>query len=280
MAPRVQLIRVTYDEVVLEKPDTWQTASKVVVVKGNDAGASTHESYPLLQSMVGKINGHGAPVDNFVLVRYGDSPSTDMALLLQVRPFVVRLFRVSDIQTGPIVVLGEEGKLNFEIRRFRQAEQNGRQLSEEEPKQEDKEEESDEEKPEKEIVGYWEDGLAIYADGTREEKKEVILEPDHPESEEETEEDHRQLTEQDEEGLWDEKFGSHHDSKPFGPTSLGWDVSFPFSRHVYGIPEHAASAVLQTTRGHDAHFKEPYRLYNLDVFGEYGSIDNQSWAAC
>ena len=265
--------RVTYDEVVLEKPETWQTASSVALLKGNDADASTHASYPLLQSIVAKLS--GASVDNFVLVRYGDDASSEMALLLQMRPFIVRLYRVADIEAGPIVLLGDEGKLNFEIRRFRNADQPGRQLSEEETKEEDgdnEEKQEEEGKPEKEIVGYWEDGLAIYADGTREEKKPVILEPDDldtdEQQEEEDEEDHRKLSEKDEEGLWDEKFGSHHDSKPFGPTSLGWDVSFPFSRHVYGIPEHAASAVLQTTRGHDSHFKEPYRLYNLDVFGE------------
>ena len=177
--------RVTYDEVVLEHPSAWQKASRVDLLKGNDKDAVQHPSYPLLQTIVSKLPSGTAGLDNFVLVRYGDSTRHEMALVLQLRPFIVRLYRVSEISSGPLVVLGDEGKLNFEIRRFREAEQ--RKLSEnEQPKP------SEEGKPEKEIVGYWEDGLAIYADGTREEKKEVILEPDDPDSDEkEDQQNHR-----------------------------------------------------------------------------------------
>lgn len=39
------------------------------------------------------------------------------------------------------------------------------------------------------------------------------------------------------------------------------DFSFPGSEHAYGIPEHADSLALQSTKSTD-----PYRLYNLDVF--------------
>ncbi|KAI9204856.1 glycosyl hydrolases family 31-domain-containing protein [Polychytrium aggregatum] len=63
---------------------------------------------------------------------------------------------------------------------------------------------------------------------------------------------------------WAEQFGSHHDSKPHGPTSIGLDISFPGSKHVYGIPEHATSFALKPTRGEIS--GEPYRLYNFDVF--------------
>ncbi|KYQ91049.1 alpha-glucosidase II [Tieghemostelium lacteum] len=63
------------------------------------------------------------------------------------------------------------------------------------------------------------------------------------------------------EGLWEEKFHSHHDSKPNGPTSIGMDFKFVGSQFVYGIPEHASTMALKNTKG-----EHPYRLYNLDVF--------------
>ena len=149
--------------------------------------------------------------------------------------------------------------MHFEVRREKQE----AETIQEEKEEKDKEQETQEEKPDaehkpekKEIVGYWEDGLAICSDGTREERKE---------------EDHRQLTEEeltklDREGLWEESFNSHTDSKPYGPMSVGMDVAFPQSKHLYGIPEHASSAVLQSTYGEGAHYQDPYRLYNLDVF--------------
>ncbi|XP_014235159.1 neutral alpha-glucosidase AB isoform X1 [Trichogramma pretiosum] len=62
-------------------------------------------------------------------------------------------------------------------------------------------------------------------------------------------------------GAWEENFKSHQDSKPFGPEAVAMDFSFPGAEHVYGIPEHADSLALKSTKG-----SEPYRLYNLDVF--------------
>uniref|UniRef100_A0A915IZA1 Glucosidase II subunit alpha n=1 Tax=Romanomermis culicivorax TaxID=13658 RepID=A0A915IZA1_ROMCU len=64
-----------------------------------------------------------------------------------------------------------------------------------------------------------------------------------------------------EEGMWDEHYKSHFDSKPFGASSVGVDISFIGFKHVYGIPEHADSFALKSTT-----HTEPYRLYNLDVF--------------
>jgi len=72
---------------------------------------------------------------------------------------------------------------------------------------------------------------------------------------------------EEEKDLWDENFKEHHDSKPYGPSSIGVDVSFIGFENVYGIPEHADSLSLKHTTGGD-----PYRLYNLDVF-EY-ELDN------
>ena len=56
----------------------------------------------------------------------------------------------------------------------------------------------------KKIVGYWEDGLAIYEDGSREVKvkDETSEEPAKGDGEED--------------GFWEESFGGHTDSKPLG----------------------------------------------------------------
>lgn len=53
--------------------------------------------------------------------------------------------------------------------------------------------------------------------------------------------------EEDNNGLWEETFKSHTDSKPLGPASVGADISFVNSKHVYGIPEHADSFSLKET---------------------------------
>ena len=60
---------------------------------------------------------------------------------------------------------------------------------------------------------------------------------------------------------FEEQFRGHKDTKPFGPSSLTFDLGFEGFNHVYGIPEHATPLSLQDTTG-----GEPYRLYNLDVF--------------
>ena len=71
----------------------------------------------------------------------------------------------------------------------------------------------------------------------------------------------------DEAGMWEESFGSHTDTKRFGPSSVAADVSFPGAAHVYGIPEHASTFSLRSTHGAKAgDYSEPYRLFNLDVF--------------
>jgi alpha 1,3-glucosidase len=78
-------------------------------------------------------------------------------------------------------------------------------------------------------------------------------------------------------GEWEEDFKGSKDTKPFGipllssysisgPASIGIDISFPGSRNLYGIPQHASSFRLHPTRGDGAKYSEPYRLYNADVF--------------
>lgn len=80
---------------------------------------------------------------------------------------------------------------------------------------------------------------------------------------------------------WEERFRSHTDTRPHGPQSISFDVSFYDADFVYGIPEHASTSLaLQYTRGPGVDHSEPYRLFNLDVFeylhespfGLYGSI--------
>ncbi|KAI8912480.1 glycosyl hydrolases family 31-domain-containing protein [Gorgonomyces haynaldii] len=79
---------------------------------------------------------------------------------------------------------------------------------------------------------------------------------------------------------WEESFNGNTDSKPKGPASIGLDITFPGSSNVYGLPEHATGYSLKSTRGPDAQYNAPYRLYNLDVFEHdndnpmalYGSI--------
>jgi alpha 1,3-glucosidase len=79
---------------------------------------------------------------------------------------------------------------------------------------------------------------------------------------------------------WEERFRTHTDTRPYGPQSISFDVSFYSADFVYGIPEHASSHALKPTRGPGVEDSEPYRLFNLDVFeyihdspfGIYGSI--------
>ncbi|KAG9129311.1 hypothetical protein Leryth_015693 [Lithospermum erythrorhizon] len=86
--------------------------------------------------------------------------------------------------------------------------------------------------------------------------------------------------EKEEEEKWGEHFRSHFDSRPYGPQSISFDVSFYGADFVYGIPEHATTLALKPTRGPGIEHSEPYRLFNLDVFeylhespfGLYGSI--------
>ena len=57
------------------------------------------------------------------------------------------------------------------------------------------------------------------------------------------------------------KFGSFTDPMKYGSSSVGVDVAFPRATHAYGLPERTVAHSLPPTLG-----KEPYRLFNLDVF--------------
>ena len=70
------------------------------------------------------------------------------------------------------------------------------------------------------------------------------------------------------EDLWEEKFNGFTDQKKKGPSSVAMDFTFHESTHLYGLSEHADALPLKNTVS-----KEPYRLFNLDVF-EY-EIDSR-----
>ena len=240
--------RVTYDELVLME---LEAAAHAQWIRSDSEDG---------KAILSKVVPEGQDVDNFTALQYGDAKDQHgMLLVVRLDPFAVFFYREQDLAAGPIVTLNTKDMMHFEVRRGKEDHEGKPQ---ETPVQEDGDTEGEQEdKPEKEIVGYWEDGLAIYADGTREEKRD--------DSEDENTAEHRRLSTEsdlDREGMWEEKFGSHHDSKPHGPMSVGMDVTFPNSKHIFGIPEHASSTILQATQGDGAHYKEPYRLYNLDVF--------------
>lgn len=58
----------------------------------------------------------------------------------------------------------------------------------------------------------------------------------------------KEETGEDESTWWEETFGGNTDSKPRGPEAIALDISFPGYAHVFGIPEHATSLSLKTTR--------------------------------
>lgn len=62
---------------------------------------------------------------------------------------------------------------------------------------------------------------------------------------------------------YSETFSTFVDQRPYGPMSVGIDIHFPTSDHVYGIPEHADSFSLKDT---GPNIGDPYRLYNVDIF--------------
>jgi hypothetical protein len=246
--------RITYDELVLSF-ENMEPAEHAKWIRPGEA---------YLVDLLGSQE----EANRYMGLRYGDHSTkkekNGMFLLLRLDSFAAYLYREEDLKQGPVIAMGDKEMTHFEIRR-------NKENSNSSPDDPTSNSDIDDEKlddmvvdekdrkvePQKEIVGYWEDGLAIYADGTREEHNEKNQASNH-----------RQLREVglDREGLWEEKFGSHIDTKPRGPMSVGSDISFPASKFLYGLPEHASSTALKRTTGENAEYKHPYRLYNLDVF--------------
>ncbi|TYZ62954.1 hypothetical protein PybrP1_008092 [[Pythium] brassicae (nom. inval.)] len=129
----------------------------------------------------------------------------------------------------------------------------------------------------KTIVDYGEDGLAIYADGSVQQREADDATPAPSVASTLSGEG------------WEETFGGHTDKTKFGPSSVGMDITFhggegdaAQQRGLYGIPEHASDFLLKDTlaaadAASDSErepgttptptvLADPYRLYNLDVF--------------
>ena len=239
------------------------------VLKAIEASSAREETKSEISSLISRarqsVVSATVDTDNFFVLTYG--AENEWKLLIQMYPFSVYFFRNS--QGPPAIVAGSSDLTHFEVRRDKDCGSNNVVANKEKRKLTEKEEEVDRHGG-KEIVGYWEDGLAIYADGTREEKQEEGEVEDEDEEVDRGEGKERRLDEEayDTKDMWEEKFSSHTDSKPHGPMSVGMEIAFPQSSHLFGLPEHASSAQLKTTAGSDGHhyYKEPYRLYNLDVF--------------
>jgi len=87
------------------------------------------------------------------------------------------------------------------------------------------------------------------------------------EEEKQKQEEIKNLIEDVQKDMWEESFKSNTDSKPYGPESIGFDITFTGFKNVYGIPQHTGPLNLKTTRNNNGNgYSEPYRLYNLDVF--------------
>ncbi len=107
----------------------------------------------------------------------------------------------------------------------------------------------------KTIVDFGEDGLAVYSDGTKQKRADDAAADAGAVAAAAKADD-----------LWEEQFGAHRDSKPFGPASVGMDITYEGAAHVYGLAEHAAPLNLPSTTGPGAKYADPYRMYTLDVY--------------
>ena len=192
--------RVTYDDLVLHT-DTLQAAEHALWIPPSTDNVKLAKFLPSKDQ----------DLDKYMALEYGDDQDEPgMMLLIRLEPFALFLYRQDDsADTGPILTVGNEDRFHFEIRRHK--DDSGKEEEEKPVVKEETEAKKEDGKPEKEIVGYWEDGLAIYSDGTREEKK--VDEEDEEDDDQEA--DHRKLSqlELDQEGMWEEKFQDHHDSK-------------------------------------------------------------------
>ncbi|WVR05419.1 hypothetical protein IAU60_002434 [Kwoniella sp. DSM 27419] len=66
--------------------------------------------------------------------------------------------------------------------------------------------------------------------------------------------------------MFEESWKKWRDSKPKGPEGFSLDLTFPGVKHIYGLPEHASPLSLPDTTGPNAHYADPYRLFNVDIF--------------
>jgi len=272
----ISRIRVTETDEFIESLENFQTktprwTSDSLVLKGEEMKMVSHVDFLTkgstdLQSYVDRLvlssPSSSSETDNYVGFKFHEN-----MILLRLDSFELHLLEDDQSQSLPTVSINAQNLMYFEQRRsYKHSTDNPHEVQrqaaalQKEESSTAQEDGNDNEKPKKEIVGYWEDGKAIYSDGSREDDDNDNVQEGAQMLQQEEEED------EDEVGLWEEKFQSHFDSKPNGPMSVGLDISFPKSQHLFGIPEHASETLLRTTIGENSHYSDPYRLYNLDVF--------------
>lgn len=181
------------------------------------------------------------PRDSFVAISINKKKAPDCILAVHLNPVKIELFKGDE----KLLVLNDRSLLHYEEKKSHGA--SASTIISESA--------SIDRHKGKTVVDYGEDGLAIYDDGTKEEKQ-------HGDA-------HNEPTASP--TTHSESFGGHTDTMPNGPMSVGMDISFPFAQHVYGLPEHTSPLSLPTTTAGSPgtsppHYSQPYRLYNLDVF--------------
>ncbi|ORX81234.1 hypothetical protein BCR32DRAFT_220370 [Anaeromyces robustus] len=112
------------------------------------------------------------------------------------------------------------------------------------------------------VIGFNQNGYFNYEEHQQQNENDNISE-----EEKQRQNEINELIENTQKDMWSETFRSSTDTKPYGPESIGFDITFPGFKNVYGIPQHTSPLSLTTTRNNgDNGYNEPYRLYNLDVF--------------
>jgi len=149
--------------------------------------------------------------------------------------------KIEILKDGEIVLgFNQYGYLNYEEHRLKEEESS--------PEEEKKEETNDSE---------------ATTETTTEDNTEAANQIN--EEEKQRQKEINKLIEDTKKDMWSETFKGNTDTKPYGPESIGFDITFPGFKNVYGIPQHTSPLSLKTTR-HGEEYSEPYRLYNLDVF--------------
>jgi mannosyl-oligosaccharide alpha-1,3-glucosidase len=233
-----------------------------VLLTSGQVPAQSASLIPATDSFVTKLTANVRRGIKTAYLRYTSADGIDTLLAIGHNPFSVQMFldTNSTLPGIPVISVNDRGLLHYEHRRAKPGDAGTAAVPSTDPHPEP----AAATKAEREVIDWDEAGQPIYADSDEvgEAEGDTTVNTDTPK------------TENDDGSLWTERFGTHTDSKPYGPMSVGVDITFPFSTHVYGIPEHASSLSLHATDGSDENkeYTQPYRLYNLDVF-EY-ELDN------
>lgn len=258
-----------------------------------------HKIFRSLSIHVNVCANNGFSDDNYVIFRYGDDSSEMLPyviLVLQLNPFSFYLWRENGIENPPLIIINSNNLIHFEVRRKRVSFErtdstfnslaskikeisnnldgdvsgdkkiSQKSIFKEQINHLEKEDEIESKLDVSHVIGFREDGLAIFANGTLENSQYPKTPFEHKNPQEYQYFSRKNLTNLENEDLWVESFGDHIDSKLYGPSSIGVDITFPLSGHLYGLPEHASNTQLKTTLGPESYYNDPYRLYNLDVF--------------